>query len=602
MAFLDRSDTEEEEKMVREIEWYMHSIRADFREIGNRLGIDPVMARILVNRGQSTPEMQERYLYGTLDDIPAPELLRNCTEAAELLAEKIREGKHIRIISDYDVDGVTSCVVLIKALTRLSAKVSYDIPDRIRDGYGMNVRMVEEAARDGVDTLLTADNGTAAFEAVSRAKELGLTVIVTDHHQIQDGLPEADLLLNPWQPGCPYPFKEICGVEVAYKLMLVLSEKLGNPLPRGAFLDFVALGTVCDVMPLQEENRILVREGMRRMPDTENVGLRALLSVNGLLDGKKITVYHLGFILGPAINSEGRLSSAKEAMKLFLTEDPKEANRMAEEMRELNESRKSATMDGLDWAVGFLEESGPLRDHVIVLRIPGLHESLAGIVAGKLKERYYRPTIVFTDSEDDPTLLKGSGRSISDYDMFEALSRVKDMTTRFGGHKMAAGLTIRKEMLEDFRRKLNEEDGLTEEQLIEKVYLDVPMPMSYVSLSLAEQLEQLEPFGNGNQKPLFAEKGLLLRGMNRLGRDGNTLRLHVEDTKGNRSELLMFQGEELLNDIKMWSEPADRDIIGDNVSKKAVHLDVMYQVSVNEFRGERSAQCRLVHYRKTAED
>ena len=586
--------------MVREVEWYMHAIRADFREIGERLGIDPVMARILVNRGQDTPEKQERYLYGTLGDIPSPSLLKNCDQAAELLAEKIRGGRHIRIISDYDVDGVTSCCVLIKALNRLGAEVSYDIPDRIRDGYGMNVRMVEEAAREGVDTLLTADNGTAAFEAVSRAKELGLTVIVTDHHQVQERLPEADLLINPWQPGCPYPFKEICGVEVAYKLMQVLSDKMEHPLPQGEYLEFVALGTVCDVMPIQEENRIIVKEGMRRMPDTENTGLRALLSVNGLLDGKRIAVYHLGFILGPAINSEGRLSSAKEAMRLFLTEDPAEADRMAEQMRELNESRKAATTDGFDWAVGYLEEAGFAEDHVIVLCIPDLHESLAGIVAGKLKERYYRPTIVFTASEEDPQLLKGSGRSIPDYDMFEALSRVKDHIVRFGGHKMAAGLTIRETELEEFRRILNAEDGLTEEQLVEKVWLDVPMPLSYVTLSLAEQLEQLEPFGTGNEKPLFAEKGLLLRGLRKLGKNGTTLRLQVEDASKFRSELLLFQGEELLNDIKMWSEQEDCDKMEVGFFKKPVYLDVMYEVSVNEFRGDRSAQCRLVHYRRTA--
>lgn len=584
--------------MARTTEWHMHAFRADFREIGQRLGIDPVMARILVNRGQDTPEKQEKYLYGTLYDIPDPKLLKNCEAAAAILADKIREGKKIRIISDYDVDGVTSCYVLMKALKRLGADVSYDIPDRVRDGYGMNVRLVEAAAEDGVDTILTADNGTAAFDAVNRAKELGMTVVVTDHHQVQELLPGADVIVNPWQPGDPYPFKDICGVEVAYKLMQVVSEQMGRPMEPGYLVEFVALGTVCDVMPITDENRIVVREGMLTMPETGCLGLRALLSAAGLLDGKKITAYHLGFIIGPCINSEGRLNSAMEAMKLLMTEDAKEADRLAEEMKELNESRKTATREGVEWAAGFLEESGTAeRDHVIVLLIPGLHESLAGIVAGRLRERYYRPVIVFTESEDNPELLKGSGRSIPEYNMFEALSAVSELLERFGGHKMAAGLTIKRDVLYTLMDRLNAADGLTEDQLVEKVYLDVPMPVSYVTLDLAEQLEQLEPFGNGNPKPMFAERGLAVRNIRRMGKDGATLRLQLENKDGNRSEVIAFQGEELFQDIKIWSGEKECDTI-----KDIVKIDLMYQVSVNEFRGERKPECRLVYYRKSTEE
>ena len=585
--------------MARTTEWRMHAYRADFREIGQRLGIDPVMARILVNRGQDTPEKQEKYLYGTLSDIPDPEKLKNIKAAAELLAEMIRDGRSIRIISDYDVDGVTSCYVLVKALERLGADVSYDIPDRIRDGYGMNVRLVEKAADEGVDTLLTADNGTAAFEAIERAKELGMTVIVTDHHQVQGLLPDADQLVNPWQPGDEYPFKDICGVEVAYKLMQVLSELMGNPMESGFLLEFVALGTVCDVMPIMDENRIVVREGMRRMKETGSIGLRALLSAAGLMDGKNITAYHLGFIIGPCINSEGRLNSALEAMKLLLTENRAEAEQIAQKMKELNESRKSATREGVEWAAGFLEESGTAEtDHVIVLQIPGLHESLAGIVAGKLRERYYRPVIVFTASEDDPELLKGSGRSIPEYNMFDALSAHSELLTRFGGHKMAAGLTVRKEQFDSLRKALNETDGLTEDQLIEKVYLDVPMPVSYVSLRLAEQLEQLEPFGTGNPKPMFAERGLSVRNVRRMGKDGATLRIQLEDKHGRRAEIIAFQGEELFQDIKIWSDEKECD----KIKGDAVKIDLMYQVSVNEFRGERKPECILVYYRRSAEE
>ncbi len=583
--------------MEREIEWRMHAVRADFQEIGQRLSVNPVVARVIVNRGQDTAGKQEKYLYGTLDDLPDPELLLGCSRAAEILEQKIREGKRIRIVSDYDVDGVTSNYVLLDALRRLGAEVSYDIPDRVTDGYGMNERIVDQAAEDGVDTILTCDNGVAAFAAVNRAKELGMTVIVTDHHQIQGILPEADVVIDPWQEGCPYPYKDICGVEVAYKLMQVLARRMGNPLGRMDYLEFVALGTVCDVMPIQEENRIIVREGLRAMERTENTGLRALLSVNGLLDGRKITVYHLGFIIGPSINSEGRLSSAKEAMDLLLMKNPDKAEQKALEIRDLNESRKTATLKGMDYATGYLEGTGLWqRDRVILICIPNLHESLAGIVAGRLRERYYRPVIVLTGTEADPDMLKGSGRSIPAYNMFERLSEVKDLLDHFGGHKAAAGLSLRKDRLEDLRQALNEKCGLSDEDLIEKVFFDVPMPLSYASLPMAEQLFYLEPFGTGNPGPLFAERDLEVVDYRLLGKAGTTARLRLRDVRGNVSQILAFQSDDLIRNIKLWSEEAECDKIG-----KYVRIDVMYKVSVNEYRGVRSAECILEHYRKRTE-
>ncbi len=582
--------------MNREVEWRMHTKRADFNGLGEKLGISPVMARVLVNRGLDTPELQEEYLYGTMDSLPDPKRMKGMEEAVLLLQEKIREEKPIRIISDYDVDGVTSNYILYDGLKRLGADVSYDIPDRIRDGYGMNVRMVEEAHGDGVDTLLTCDNGISAFDAVNRAKELGMTVIVTDHHQVQEGLPAADVIVNPWQPLCEYPYKSICGAEVAYKLMKVLSEAEGKPLPPAKYLDFAALGTVCDVMPLTGENRILVREGLRVMSDPENVGLRALLDANELL-GCKISAYHLGFRIGPCINSEGRLSSAKEAMRLFLTEDPEEAVLLAAEMKHLNDERKNATAAGVDRAVKIIEEQGLYeKDHVLLVTVPELHESLAGIVAGRIRERYYRPVIIFTEAEDAPGLLKGSGRSIEEYNLFEALTSAKDHLERFGGHPMAAGLTIRKEEFLPLARQLNEEEQLTEEQLVEKLYIDVPMPIYYVNLNLAEQLGQLEPFGTGNSRPLFAEKGLRVEDFRVFG-GGKVGQLTLRDGKGQRVYVKTFDAESLNEDIKVWSQPAECDKI-----RKYPKLDIMYRVSVNEFRGDRQAECIIERYRKCGEE
>ena len=579
--------------MIREKDWRVYAKRADFNEIAGRLGISPVMARVLVNRDLDTYEKQEEYLYGNLNSIPDAGQMRGLDEAVLLLQTKMKEHRKIRIISDYDVDGVTSDYILYDGLMRLGADVSYDIPDRIRDGYGMNVRLVEEAYADGVDTLLTCDNGIAAFAAIDRAKELGMTVIVTDHHQVQEGILAADVIVDPWQPLCSYPFKEICGAEVAYKLIRRLSEAEGRPLGMTDYLEFVALGTVCDVMPIIRENRILVREGMRIMPDTPNIGLRALLAENGLLDGRGITVYHLGFIIGPSINSEGRLATAKEAMDLLLEKDPERAAQRAKAIRELNEERKAATEEGVSRAVQVLEQDGiPERDKVLVLHIPELHESLAGIVAGKIRERYYRPVIVFTDSADDPEILKGSARSIKEYNIFEALTSAKDLLDHFGGHPMAAGASVRREKLDALRERLNEEARLTKEDLTEKVYIDVPMPLCRADLALARQLEQLEPFGTGNPKPLFADRRLRVVGTE-LSPSGKLLKVNLRDENGNYLQVKTFSAEMMLSDIKMWSECDD---CGKIINYPM--LDIIYRIDVNEYNGREYLDCWVEHYRR----
>ena len=582
--------------MIREKDWRVYTKRADFSAIAERLGISPVMARILVNRDMDTDEKREEYLFGTLNMIPDVGRMRGMDQAVSLLRKKIENGQKIRIISDYDVDGVTSNYVLYDGLKRLGADVSYDIPDRIRDGYGMNIRMVEEAYADSVDTLLTCDNGISAFAAIDRAKELGMTVVVTDHHQVQGELPAADVIVNPWQPLCEYPFKTICGVEVAYKLIRRLFEADGRPLEPTEYMEFVALGTVCDVMPVIGENRIIVREGMRIMPSTENPGLKALLSVNGLLDGRDITVYHLGFIIGPSINSEGRLASAKEAMDLLLTTDPLEAEERALAIKQLNDERKSATEAGVAAAISIIEQEGMWeKDKVFVIHVPGIHESLAGIVAGKIKERYYRPTIIFTDSAETPEILKGSARSIPDYNIFEALTSAADLLDHFGGHPMAAGGSVRRENVDLLRKRLNKEAALTEEQLVEKVYIDVPMPLCHASLALAEQIQQLEPFGTGNPRPLFADRGLQVEGLE-LTPSGKLLKLKVRDRNRNFFTIKSFSPEMLVNDIKMWSECDDCDKI-----VKYPQLDLIYRISVNEYNGDRSLEFWVEQYRKHEE-
>ena len=568
--------------------------KADFSDLGQRLGISPVMARVLVNRGFATAEEQEYYLYGTLDSIPDSNLMLGMEPAVRILQEKLKEKRHIRIMSDYDVDGVTSAYILYKGLLRLDGEVSIDIPDRIRDGYGMNVRMVDLASEEGVDTIVTSDNGIACNEAVDRAKELGMTVIVTDHHQVQDKLPAADVVIDPWQEACQYPFNNICGAEAVYKLIRELSLAEGKPLGSTDFLEFVALGTVCDIMPLIQENRILVREGLRVMLQTENVGLRALLEVTGIMAKGVVTAGNLGYVIGPCINAEGRLSSAKEAMKLLLCTDPEEAKRMAEEVKELNESRKQSTQDGADRALEIIEDQGMAeRDHILLVEVPELHESLAGIVASRIKEAYYRPTIVFAKSSEDETLLKGSARSIEPYNMFKALQSAEQHIVHFGGHPMAAGLTIRREELEPLRSRMNEQETLTEDELVEKVYIDVPMPLSYVTLELAKQLEQLEPFGNKNPKPHFGESGLQLEEIKTLG-DGALAVLSFRDKRGQLVKAKLFRPESFMESIKMWS-----DVNNCVKINKYPKLDIIYSVGVNRFRGEESAECIVEDFRKT---
>ena len=526
--------------------WVVMAKKADFQKIGKEFGIDPVVARLIRNRDVEGVDDIRSYLCGTLDDIPSPWLLKDMKKATEILSAKINAGAKIRIIGDYDIDGVTATYILLTGLKRLGANVDTYIPDRIKDGYGLHSQLVEKAAADGVDTIVTCDNGIAASQEIALAKKGGMTVIVTDHHEIpyedtEQGrvwtIPQADAVINPKQPGCEYPNKNICGAVVAWKLIWSLYETYG--IDRDEILEFseaAAVATVGDVMDLQGENRIIVKEGLKRLPHTGNQGFQALIEANGLT-GERITAYHVGFVLGPCINASGRLDTASRALSLLCTKNWDQAAKAAGDLVALNQSRKAMTEEGRDKAVDLIEQSGLSKDRVLVVYLPECHESLAGIIAGRLREKYYKPVFVLTKAENG---VKGSGRSIEAYSMYEELVKCSDLLEQFGGHPMAAGLSLKEENVEIFRRKLNELCTLTESELTPKITIDVPMPISYLSRELTEQLSVLEPFGKGNTKPLFAQKGLRVLNLRILGKNQNVAKMKLVDASGASVDAVYF--------------------------------------------------------------
>lgn len=568
--------------------------RADFNGLAKELGVSPVSVRIMRNRGMETKEAMERYLYGTLDGLYDGGRMKNMGEAVALLIKKLREGKRIRIIGDYDIDGVCASYLLLTGLRRAerelgkgtgaagSARIDYEIPDRVRDGYGINEAIIRQAAADGVDTLVTCDNGIAAAKEIALAKELGMTVVVTDHHEVpveeeRQVLPPADVVVDPRQEGETYPFREICGAVVAYKLVEKLYEASGVPREEWReLLEFAAIATVGDVMRLQDENRILVKYGLKQMARTRNLGLRKLVEKTGL-DITDLSAYHIGFVIGPCLNAGGRLQTAKEALRLFLSEDEAEAERLAEELKELNDIRKDMTKKGEDQAIAQVEAQY-MEDKVLVVFLPDCHESLAGIIAGRVREHFHKPSIVLTRSGD---MVKGSGRSIEPYHMFQELTKVRELLPKFGGHPMAAGLSIKEEDVPEFRRRLNENAVLTEEDFIPRVWIDVPMPLEYVTEGLVEELKRLEPFGQGNEKPLFAQKGLTIRSLRVLGKNRNVVKLGlVTDTGLSMDGLLFGDGDAVQREL------AGRD-----------RIDIVYYPDVNEYNGSRTLQAVIRNYK-----
>ena len=574
--------------------WVVAAKRADFGKIAEKFGIDQVTARLIRNRDIVGDEAIEEYLNGSLLNLHSPHLMRGCDKAVDLLTEKIDAQKKIRIIGDYDIDGVTATYILYRGLTRCGANVDYDLPDRIRDGYGLNKNLIDMANDDGVDTILTCDNGISAVEQVAYAQTLGMTIIVTDHHEVGPVLPDADVVMNPHQPECAYPYKNLCGAAVAYKLVAALYEAMGISKEESeALIEFVGFATVGDVMDLTGENRILVREGLLQLNHTENLGLRALIRVNNLQD-REISAYHIGFILGPCLNAGGRLDTAKKSLALLLADTETEAEGLAEELLELNIRRKEMTLEGYHQAVELIETSAMKNDKVLVVQLPDCHESLAGIIAGRLRERYYRPVIVLTDGEN---AVKGSGRSIESYSMFEELQKCSDLFLNFGGHPMAAGCSLERENVQELRRRLNQQTTLTEEDLTEKIVIDVPMPLDYITEPLIEELKYLEPFGKGNHKPVFAERDLDILGARILGQNNRVVRMKVMNSAGTTMDAIYF-GDALL--FREYLEQKfgyrETELLFQN-RKNNIHLSVIYYPEMNEFHGLRSVQIIVHSYR-----
>ncbi len=630
--------------------WMVSAKKADFNRIAERFGIDPVIARIIRNRDLVTEEEIERFLYGTLDDLHSPYLLKDVEKAADILLCKISEQKKIRIIGDYDIDGVCSTYILMAGLKACGAVADAAIPHRVLDGYGLNDKLIQDAYEAGVDTILTCDNGIAAAAQIAYAKSLAMTVIVTDHHEVPyevqpDGSrrecpPEADAVVDPKQKACGYPFEGICGAVVAYKLVQVLLDKAlaGNgykdtsqadtdteiqkPLNAAnagtekvlnrqqlflretvpttqevqqlqqGLLAFAAFATIGDVMELADENRIIVKYGLRLIEQSNNYGLQALVRVNGLED-KPLSVYHIGFVLGPCLNATGRLDTAARALQMFLTQDKAEAVTIAGELKELNDSRKGMTLQGTKQAAEIIEQTTLKEDKVLVVYLPECHESLAGIIAGRIRERYHKPVFVLTKAEDG---VKGSGRSIDAYHMYDKMSECKELYTKYGGHKLAAGVSMPEENVEKFRKYLNDHCGLRPEDFEEKILIDVPMPMSYVTPAFVRQLSVLEPFGNGNPKPVFAQKDLRICKGRILGKSGNVGKYLVKDETGRSYDMIYFGNIELWHDFlieNFGKEERDRLY---RAGSDVIRISVIYYPDINVYQGKESLQMVMKDY------
>lgn len=585
--------------------WILQRKAADYATLSAKLKVDPVIVRLMVNRGLRTYEEMEEYLHPTLNNLPDPHLFADMDEACELLMEAIDEGTKIRVVGDYDVDGIMSTYILTTALREAGADVDYAVPHRMVDGYGINPEMVQTAFDDGIRFIITCDNGIAAAPAIALAKELGMTFVVTDHHEVPfelaaDGvtkiqiLPNADAVVDPKRDDCNYPFKGICGAQVAWKLVDVLYEFLGIEKEKAdAFLQFASIATVCDVMELKGENRSTVYHGIKAIENTDNIGLNALLARNEL-KGKPLSCYHLGFIIGPCLNASGRLDTASRAIELLMETDEAKALAMANELVELNGQRKTMTQTGIDRAKEQIESSDLKNDRVLVIYIPELHESLAGIVAGRIRETYNKPVLVITDAEEGA---KGSGRSIPAYNMFEELTAVKDVFTKFGGHPMAAGVSLEKGKIDELRRRLNENCTLTEDDMQEIIKIDCDMPLSYITEGLIDSIDLLAPFGTGNSKPLFALKNIPVQKMAYMGKEGQYLRMSLETEKGETMTALMFRGvEDFERSVEeKYGEASWQGLFSGN--SNGVTMDIVYEPSINEFRGNRSVQIIIENFK-----
>lgn len=566
--------------------WFLTMKKADFDSIARKYHISPITARLIRNRDVIGDEAIDFYLNGTIADLYDGMLMQDMDKAVEILAEKIGEEKQIRIIGDYDIDGVNATYILQEGLSGLGAHVDTDIPDRIKDGYGLNIDLINRALDDGVDTIITCDNGIAAADEIAYGKKNGLTVIVTDHHEVpyveMNGekeylLPMADAVVDPHRADCGYPFKGLCGAAVAYKLVEALYNVMQrDPEDVDYLMENVAIATVGDVMDLTGENRIFVKQGLEMLKRTKNQGLKALIECTGI-DVERLSAYHIGFVLGPCINASGRLDTAKRALELLNAKTRREAVMLAEDLKALNDSRKEMTEKGVEEAVQMIESTSLKDDKVLVVYLPDCHESIAGIIAGRIKERYYRPTFVLTKAEEG---VKGSGRSIESYDMFAQMCRCRALFTKFGGHKLAAGLSLEEGNVERFRETINDLADLTEEDLQMKVSIDMLLPFPYITEQLIGELQLLEPFGKGNTKPLFAERNLRVISPRIFGKNRNVLKCRLEDASGNQMEAVYF------GDVEACLKAMEEKQI----------MSFTYYPSVNEYMGRRTLQLTIVNY------
>ena len=570
--------------------WFVAMKKADFNGIAEKYQISPIIARLMRNRDVIGDEAIDFYLNGTVEDLYDGLLMKDMDRAVDILKEKIEEGKKIRVIGDYDIDGVNATYILQQGLAGLGADVDTDIPDRIKDGYGLNQMLIDRALEDDVDTIITCDNGIAAMNEIAYGKENGMTIVVTDHHEVpyleENGekkylLPPADAVVDPHRADCEYPFKGLCGAAVAYKLVEVLYRVSGKSEQevehlQDNLMENVAIATIGDVMDLVGENRVFVKKGLELLKTTKNEGLHALMQCTGV-DTANLNTYHIGFVIGPCINAGGRLDTAKRALELLNASNRREAVTLAADLKELNDSRKEMTEEGVEEAVRQIESSSWKDDQVLVVYLPECHESIAGIIAGRIKERYYRPTFVLTKGE---TGVKGSGRSIESYSMYEKLCECKEYLTKFGGHPMAAGLSLEEENVERFRRKLNEQSGLTEEDLVEKVTIDVPMPIHYIRKDLVQELSLLEPFGKGNEKPLFAQKNLWVSQMRVFGKNRNVVKMRLTDENGYPMDGVYFgNGDEFAEE-----------------GRGKRKISIVYYPDINMYQGRESLQVIIRHY------
>lgn len=580
----------------------VRNVKFDTVKFAQQLGISDTVAKLMVNRGIYNLDIAKEYLSSSIGELHNPTDMLGMSGAVELMRNSIIKGEKILIVGDYDVDGVISTYVLYIAISKCGGNVSFHIPDRIKEGYGINESIIKKASEDNIDIIITCDNGIAAIEQVKLAKELGIKVIITDHHDVpfieEDNVrkyvvPEADYVLNPKQENCNYEFDKICGAGVAYKFVQCLYKEFNIPNEElYDLIQYVAIATVCDVVDLVSENRILVKEGLKRINNTSNIGLRALFKETGL-EGKEITVYSLGFVIGPSINASGRLEQAEWALKLLITKDKNEAEELAKKLNELNKDRQELTQTGLEEAIKIIEENNMAKDKVLVVYLEDVHESIAGIIAGRIREKYNLPTIILTKVHEGA---KGSGRSIEEYNMFEELLKCKDLLGKFGGHPMAAGMSIPSENIDKFREKLNEVTTLSDEDIIPKVSIDMPLPINKINYKLIDEIALLEPYGKGNPKPNFAVKGLMVKAARILGKNNNVLKLNLTDGYLNIDGIYFGDIEVALEIIKnKFGEYEYNKML--NGQTNMVKIDIVYFPDINEYNGRKSVQLLIQNIR-----